>query len=215
MHLDSDDRGSPFFLSYARAWENSAGDPDEYVKTFFDDLSDNVGVLTGLPPDVPVGFMDQNMRGGMWWTDELMRAVGTCQVLVALLSAAYLKSRWCRMEWHAFSRRIAREREDRDAPLNQGCIIPVLWAPLPASLPAHISARQIFSPAREPNRRVPAQYRENGIFGLMRMGEPKNSYEITTWQLAKLIANIYHSQVLEQHEFKPDELHSSLAGDVA
>ena len=211
VHPDSH-YGSPFFLSYARAREGSAGDPDGYVKRFFDDLSDNVGVLISLPADIPVGFMDQKMRGGMWWTDELIRAVGTCQVLVALLSAAYLESQWCRMEWHAFSQRIVRGLAGRNASPNQGCIIPVLWAPLPSSLPGHISPRQIFSAAREPNRRVPAQYQENGIFGLMRMGEPKNSYEIVTWQLAKHIASIYHSQRAEPREFEIAELRSCLPG---
>jgi TIR domain-containing protein len=207
------DYGSPFFLSYARARENSSGDPDGYVRRFFYDLSGNVAALTSLPADLPVGFMDQNnMGGGMWWTPELMRAVGTCQVLVALLSASYLKSSWCRMEWHAFSKRVVREREGCTASPNQGCIIPVLWAPLPVALPEHISPVTIFKPDHEPSRRVPQQYGENGIFGLMRMRAPKNSYEIVTWQLAKLIARLYHSQLAVAREFDSAELRGCLSG---
>ena len=56
-----------------------------------------------------LGFMDQEMPGGMQWADELLHAAGTCQVLVALLSAPYLKSEWCGMEWHAFSQRTVTE----------------------------------------------------------------------------------------------------------
>jgi hypothetical protein len=104
------DYGSPFFLSYARAVKGPAmvgkvRDPDRYVKTFFQDLAENVGQLIALRADVPAGFMDQEIRGGVKWPDELMRVVGTCQVLVALLSPPYLESDWCGMEWHAFSQR--------------------------------------------------------------------------------------------------------------
>lgn len=214
MHSNGKD-GSPFFLSYARAEENSAGDHDGYVNEFFESLSGDVGVQINLPSDVPAGFMDQNMRGGVWWTPELTRALGTCQVLVALLSAAYLESRWCRMEWHAFTKRILQQREGRKVSPNQGCIIPVLWAPLPSPLPEHIKATTVFRPDREPNPRVPAQYRENGVFGLMRMQEPKNSCSIVSWHLAKQIASIYHSQLAVPREFELAELRSCLPGDVA
>ena len=95
-------------------------DPDEHVEEFFHDLAENVGQLISLRADVPAGFMDQEMRGGMQWTDELLHAVGTCQVLVALLSARYLKSDWCTMEWHAFSQRTVRRLEGTTPPPARG-----------------------------------------------------------------------------------------------
>jgi hypothetical protein len=169
-------------------------------------------VQVSLPPDVPEGFLDQTMRGGMEWTVELTRAVGTCQVLVALLSAPYLESQWCWSEWWAFEQRAVRSLPGKTAPPRSGCIIPVLWAPLRAALPGRISSRQIFSPDLEPDPKVPAQYEENGIFGLMRMGEPDNSYQIVAWQLSRLIADIYQSQLTEPREFDPVELRNCLPG---
>jgi len=212
---DYNEDGSPFFLSYARARENSAeaGDVDQYVETFFRDLAGNVSVLINLPAGVPTGFMDREMAGGEWWTDALMRAVGSCHILVALLSPGYLSSKWCRMEWHAFEQRQVRRLDRDDTTDLQGCIIPVRWAPFPFGLPAHIGPRLIFSPTSLPHPKVPGQYREDGIFGLMRMGEPKNFYEIVTWQLAKHIANIYYRQRTKPRQFKLAELQSCLPGD--
>lgn len=206
------DYESPFFLSYAHVRGDSAGDADGYVKKFFDDLSDNVEVQISLPADVPVGYMDQTMQGGEEWTSELMHALGTCQILVALLSARYLKSEWCSREWRAFAQRTVRKRPGISVLPSQGCIIPVLWAPLRSPLPGHIKSRQLFSPDREPDSRVPRQYRDNGVFGLMRMGAPNNSYEIVAWQLAKRIADIYHGQQVESREFDPADLRACLCG---
>jgi hypothetical protein len=47
------------------------------------------------------------------------------------------------------------------------------------------------------------------------MREPKNSYEIVTWHLAKHIASIYHSQLTVAREFKLADLRRCLPGDVA
>src|ERR1700722_16291108 len=68
-------RGDAVSPSYAHATE---------------DLAVNIRHLLSLPGAIPAGFMGQESRGSMYWTDELLHAVGTCQVLVALLSARYL-----------------------------------------------------------------------------------------------------------------------------
>jgi len=74
---DDDDYGSPFFLSYAHVTDGSAGagealDPDGLFSKFFHDLAGNVVHLIRPRADVPAGFMDRGMRGGMDWTDELL-----------------------------------------------------------------------------------------------------------------------------------------------
>src|SRR5260370_5905346 len=215
---DDDDYGSRFFLSYARTTEGSAGggevlDPDGYVEKFFHDLADNVGQLIYPRADVPAGFMDQDMPGGMQWPDQLLRAVGTCQVLVALLSARYLRSGWCRMEWHAFSQRAMPGVSGADAPPRQGCIIPVIWAPFHSTLPDHIKPVTIFSPTRDPEPSAPVYYQRNGVLGLMRMRRLRACYEIVTWQLALHIAHIYHSQRTEHRKFDVAELRKVLRDD--
>jgi hypothetical protein len=207
---DHFDECSPFFLSYARAAESPAAVPaaenaDHYVAKLFQDLSENVGQLIGLRLGVEAGFMDRQMRGGMQWHDELLHALGTCQVLVALISARYLRSPWCGKEWHAFTQREVRSRAGGKANPRQGCIIPVMWAPVSAELPAQIRRGLTFSPDLRPDPTVLGQYQENGIFGLLRMGQI-DSYDVVTWQLAMHISRVYYSQVVEIREFKPEEL---------
>jgi len=215
---DDDESGSPFFLSYAHVTEGSSGageapDPDGLVSRFFDDLTENVSQLICPRADVPVGFMDQGMRGGMEWPDELLHAVGTCQVLVALLSARYLQSQWCRMEWHAFSLRSVRREAGTGASPRQGCIVPVIWAPFYSALPEHIHRIEIFSPTRVAEQGVRGHYQGNGVVGLLRMNRLHESYEIVAWQLAMHIAHIYHSQRTEHRQFNETELREVLQED--
>ena len=202
---------TPFFLSYSRTGAQSAGrrnvrSSDQLVEQFYDDLCEDVAPLVHLPYGCDMGFMDTDgLPGGMNWHPELIHALGTCQVLVGLLSMGYLNSDWCGKEWHAFVRR-HKESTATGNP-NQGCIIPVRWAPLAGDVPAvvkdHVS---IFSPkATRLNPDLPQRYNAKGIFGLMQTGEENAVAEIV-WQLAQLIQKIYYGQRLEPREFEPNEL---------
>lgn len=155
--------------------------------------------------------MDVVTQGGTHWLDELLHAAGTCQVLIALVSAPYLSSEWCGREWCAFSRRTPRSVDGTAAALRQGHIIPVLWAPVHFELPPPVGAETIFSPAPTPKPGLPAEYKANGVYGLLRM-EQKDSYRIVVWQLARLIAKVYYSQVLESLEFKLEDLKNAFQG---
>ena len=216
---DYTEEGSPFFLSYARADASGVADsrpanprpdrkngrdPDHYVAEFFQDLSENVGQLIPLRVGVTAGFMDQEMSGGMKWSGALIHALGTCQILVALLSVRYLKSEWCGKEWHAFTLRQIGPRKGRSFNPQQGNIIPVIWAPLADELPEQVS-QLVFSPKRRPDPAALSQYRENGVFGLLRMNQ-RDSYDVFTWQLAMHIADVYHSQQVECREFGKNDL---------
>jgi TIR domain len=208
------DRHAPaFYLSYARSQSlPGVNTPDRLIESFFHDLSENVGQLISLPPDVPAGFMDRELRGGMRWSDELLHAIGTCQTLVPLLSARYFNSEWCGMEWYAFSQRTVRSAAEGDASNPRGCIIPVVWAPFHNDLPSPVATTLIFSPARNPEPRAPDQYQQNGILGLMRMGSSMQEYyEIVVWQLAMQISSLYHSQLAEPREFRIEDLRNSFA----
>jgi len=212
---DGDDGdGRLFFLSYARTVTGPVGvGPDRHVRVFFHDLMENIDQLVYLGAGEPTGFMDQEMRGGEKWPDELMHEAGTCQVLVALLSARYLKSKWCRREWHAFSQRAVHGRAGAAVSSRQGCIVPVLWAPFPDDLPEHIGTTQVFTPDSAPLPAALGHYLEYGIFGLLRMGYLKESYEIVTWQLAQHIVDIFNSQRTEAREFVLAELDAGSGDD--
>jgi TIR domain len=206
--------GSPFFLSYARTTdailESAPGyDPDQQVERFFRDLYVNISQLIYLPVGVDPGFMDRRMRGGINWTGELLQALGHCQILVPLLSPAYLNSEWCGMEFHAFSQRTPRPHSE-DSSAHQDCIIPVIWIPLQRqTLPPQITADIIFSP-ETPD--VAREYRADGIFGILRQHQ-ETTYDIIVWQLAKYIARVYNSHHLEPRDYKPEDLRNVFEGD--
>lgn len=207
---------TPFFVSYARARDRS-GNPgaghfsDQLTRQFFFDLSEDVGQLISRTTGADVGFMDMGTPGGTHWLDELLHAAGTCQVLVALVSAPYLSSEWCGKEWCAFSQRTPQPFPGASASPRQGHIIPVLWAPVPFALPAPVGAEMIFSPTGTPKPELPAEYKANGVYGLLRT-ERRDSYQIVVWELAKLISRVYHSQLLEPRKFKLEDLYDMFHG---
>jgi hypothetical protein len=194
----------PFFLSYAHAGQES----NEAAQRFYDELCGDLQPLVALPVGTSLGFFDtEGLRPAMRWRRELVAELGSCQVLVALLSVPYLRSEWCGKEWHAFT---LRERElvpSATFARNQGCIIPVRWAPIPFELPRQVSDEvQIFRPKSTKNQPdLPQRYDEEGIFGLLRQSE-REAFRDVVWDLAKCIQQIYYSQRLMPREFSQDEL---------
>jgi TIR domain len=193
-----------FFLSYARprgapGRNKPTQDSNREARLFFDDLSRYVNELIAWMPSADPGFMDTSMRGGDRWTDELLHALGTCQVFVALLSVSYLASEWCGMEWHAFSQR--RVITSRHAASRQTCLIPIVWAPVrEEQFPAPVQAVQRFSPHDMPDPDDRLRYHADGIYGLLAT-EQRVSYQRATWQLAQLIKEIHESHLVEPMQF--------------
>jgi hypothetical protein len=85
-----------FFLSYARD-ENH-----EYVKSFYEDLSDMIRTIAGIADKKPVGFIDSNMEFGGEWPEDLMRTLQRYRTMVCLFSPTYLNSESCGKEYHIF-----------------------------------------------------------------------------------------------------------------
>lgn len=208
-----DDSSKPrplFFLSYARSGIVPPGNgpllgSNGNVVRFFNDLSRCVVELVDRIPGADPGFMDRSIQGGRRWTDQLLRAVGNCQVFVALLSNAYVSSEWCGMEWDAFSRREVGTLEDGASP-DETCIIPVTWAPVSDKrLPTCVLAVQRFSPAELPNPVMEGKYEAEGIFGLLQLGLD-TCYSTVVWRLAQQIRTVYYSHTVEPCTFKRTEL---------
>ena len=140
----------PFFISYAHAGPDS----NNAAERFYHELRGDLQTLVGVPVGTSMGFFDaEGLRTGVRWRDELTDALGTCQVLVALLSVPYLDSAWCGKEWHAFN---LREREllpGANGFKNQGPIIPIRWAPIPFDLPPVVKDEaQFFKPQKRTER---------------------------------------------------------------
>ncbi|MGD0703755.1 MAG: toll/interleukin-1 receptor domain-containing protein [Trebonia sp.] len=198
----------PVFISYARAGAAS----DQAVGRFFNELRGNLQELIALPVGTDMAFLDsESLPPAARWQNELTDALGTCQVLVALLSVPYLESEWCGKEWHAFTLREREPLPGADKLRQQASIVPVRWAPIPFTLPAAVNDVQIFTPPgtkRQPD--LPRQYAEAGIFGLLRGGQEDAFHEVV-WDLSKRIQQIYYSQRLRPRLFVPDELRNALA----
>lgn len=196
-----------FFLSYARSGGSGSHTPqhelNQQVITFFNDLSENVAGLVSRRPGADPGFMDRTIRIGSQWTGELLQALGTCQVFVALLCGPYTTSQWCGMEWYAFSQRKVADGREYD---HQTAIIPAIWAPYPEELtPTAIRAVQRFSPSDLPNVDILGEYEKYGISGLMWM-KRDISYRGVVWRLAQHIADFHHSYSVEPRTLRQDEL---------
>jgi hypothetical protein len=190
--------GAPlFFLSYALpgAPRNSPSPPHELagnVLRLFDDLSTDVNELVGRAVGADPGFMDRIMGGGRRWTPELLRAAGTCQVFVPLISPTMVGSEWCAMEWDAFSRRTILNRQ-RGKPANETGIVPLTWSHTePDELPGVMSKIQRFYPGRLPNADVAALYQEEGVYGMLRLGH-EQGYRAVVWRLAQRVVEIHRS----------------------
>ncbi|MCG5465987.1 TIR-like protein FxsC [Micromonospora sp. MED01] len=190
----ADTRTPLFFVSYSRPQIRRAGNtPQEYLSRFFDDLSTHVSELVGLPTGVDPGFMDSSLGGGERWTPELLRAAGTCQVFIPLVSSSFISSTWCAMEWHAFARRQIEPRVPGSS-AHETAIVPVNWSPTTeASLPPSIRAIQRFSPTALPDdNTVARQYEQEGVYGLLTM-QREQAYRAVVWRLAQRVVAIHRA----------------------
>lgn len=212
---DADDPAAPvFFLSYWRPDPPDSGagpPPDRFVRRLFDDLAEDVDALIGSLPGRPPGYLDE--PGGPGRRRRLLRAAGTCEVFVALLSAPYLtRSGGCAREWDLFSRRRVTRREPA-AGVAGGPLVAVLWAPRPGPLPPRVGAVEPFVPARLPEG-VRAGYRADGLLGLLRTGK-ETEYQAVVWRLAQHVVRIRTACRVEPlHRDTEDGLRSSFDRDA-
>jgi hypothetical protein len=206
------DADSPLFLSYAHLSPES----DRLAERFYNELRDNLQTLIALPLSTDIGFFDKvKIRPAVHWDQELADALGTCQVLVALVSVPYLKREWCGKEWHAFKMRDPVPKPDANRSPNLGPIIPVRWTPVPSfKLPAEVGKVQFFTPTNTADQHELSDvYNEEGVFRLLRAGNEGAFGEIV-WQLAKCIQDIYYCQQLLSKEFAPSDLRNIFEDDA-
>jgi hypothetical protein len=194
-HTEPRDKVDPsapvFFLSYAHAPMRPGGQPTDQNRLFaefFEELSADVAQLVSLPPGSEpgyMGYMDRSIGTGKHWTPALLRAIGTCQVFVALLSAGYFASTWCSQEWYAFSQRSVT------GPPDSQNIAPVVWAPIyEKNIPLTVKKVQRFRPVNLIDPNIATHYEREGIYGLHKMS--KDFYSLLIWKLAQEIADMYY-----------------------
>ena len=86
-------RGRYFFLSYAHSppldgslEEDQPDPPNEWVRTFFRNLTDAVQLRASPSASLAPGFFDQQIPLGSDWKAVLSDALGTAEVFVPLFS---------------------------------------------------------------------------------------------------------------------------------
>jgi hypothetical protein len=193
-NFDVEPHAPLFFVSYART---RAAD---LILEFFRDLSNHVQELVGRTAGADPGFLDRSMAGGQRWAPEVLRAVGTCQVFVPLISPSLFESKWCAYEWDAFSQRKVLNRATR-APDLETAILPVIWS-LPDSTqePTVVRWIQRFSPSGLPDSTVASLYEREGIYGLRSLNMD-SAYRAVVWRLAQRIAGLYRSHFVTPMTF--------------
>jgi hypothetical protein len=115
-----------FFLSYAR--NDIEQRPTEF-EIFSKELEREVKLVTGCGVE---GFWDGKIEHGNAWQPRIEEALADCVVFVALVSPSYLRSEACTWERREFASKLG----DR---VGDGFLVPVIWIPSRAALPAEIA----------------------------------------------------------------------------
>jgi hypothetical protein len=188
-----------FFVSHATAYGNSRDvptiDPNSPFATFFRDLSQDVNQLVARRAGADPGFLDRGLRAGVDWEHEILAAVGTCQVFIALLSAPFALSDYCGREYDGFSRRRTFRRPGGNLMPSPNCILPVLWAPR-TPIPKVVRERQLFVPVPFRDLEFGQDYLREGVYGLY-MAEQRRPYRATVWRLAQEIQRLVQEYWVE------------------
>jgi hypothetical protein len=180
-----------FYLSYAHSpplagSRLDASTPDEWVREFFQDLSQAVNRRASPERGLAAGFIDLHVPSGQEWKETLVRALGEAEVFVPLYSPGYLSRSWPGREWACFAQRI--EADGIADPLRR--FTPVLWVPLPAGAePRGMRAALDLVPVGAPDGASIA-YRDNGLLAMRRLQPYRKWYYEITDELADRIVRL-------------------------
>jgi FxsC-like protein len=176
-------RASYFYLSYAHSPPlagTPAASPDQWVRAFFDDLTDAVRGMASGRHGIGPGFFDQEIPLGSDLRASLAHALSTAEVFVPLYSPGYFARSWPGREWASFERRMT-EAGMRN-PLER--YVPVLWIPLPPGEDALGLDQALALGAGEDG------YAENGLRALLRLRPYRASYARIVKRLAGHIVKL-------------------------
>jgi hypothetical protein len=214
-----DPRDPLFFVSYPHSGGRfpPSGRPkerDRHVARFFDDLSEHLVNLVPRGAGADPGFLDRQIQGGEEWHPEVLQALGTSNVFVALLSAPLFTSVWCGKEWYGFSKREVVGIGPHADP-HETAIVPVVWATLPteAAMPSAVTAVQRFVPGALPDPAVAEHYRRDGVYGLM-VTRQEDAYQMVVWRLAQRIAALCQSHEVAIRKFRPGDLSNAFQEEI-
>ncbi|RFC70579.1 toll/interleukin-1 receptor domain-containing protein [Streptomyces sp. AcE210] len=129
-----------FFTSYA-----NREDDQDHVAEFHEQLEQELRIKRGRNV-TSTGFLDRrSLQLGLTWREPMVEAIRSTRLLVALITADYFESEWCRREWAVMTERARRAgRSPGDEPV---AILPLFWVKPRGPLPKDLAAIQYSSPA--------------------------------------------------------------------
>jgi MinD-like ATPase involved in chromosome partitioning or flagellar assembly len=130
--------GYAFYVSFASL------DLDKYMERLIEDLSREVQLLLGQER-APVAFFDREpISPRDSWPGKVRDALGTAKTAICILSRAYTNSQFCGREFSVLSQR-AQVRSHSEPSHVRPAILPIVWLPLPSSLPEPLRNIQLRS----------------------------------------------------------------------
>lgn len=203
-----------FFVSHATAHDHDASgttEPNTVFAQFHQDLSRDLDQLVARRSGADAGFLDRGLRAGSNWEREILTAIGTCQVLVALVSKPFCESPWCGKEWDAFTRRRTVRRADGALMPDPQCALPVLWTvDQQQDYPAIVDRFQRFRPRPTSQTELDQIYLREGIYGMFRA--EKDAYRATVWRIAQEIKRLVTEYWVEPHVFDDSDALENVFG---
>jgi hypothetical protein len=118
------------FISYAHLDNETAiQGQNGWINDFHRALEVRVAQLLGRKPTV---WRDPKLTGNDLFADTIAEQLGQTAVLVTILSPRYIKSDWCRREFHSFCNTCAQSTSS--SPGTKSRVFKVVKTPLPDSL---------------------------------------------------------------------------------
>lgn len=165
-----------FFFSYAReTYKASSFAGENCLDQFFDDLSNQVALLTGEKIE-EVSYRDTNrLRISDDWGAELIEGMQNSAVLVCVLSPHYLRSLPCGREVGLFRERLAQLNGQPGGDKHR--IVPVFWVDeLRCHAAMHPHVKEFLETLQLTQRGLPEDYPRVGIMNLYGQGQRNSSF---------------------------------------
>ncbi|MEU6657761.1 toll/interleukin-1 receptor domain-containing protein [Streptomyces sp. NPDC046821] len=141
-----------FFTSYA-----NREDDQDHVAEFHERLEQELRIKRGRNLS-SAGFLDRrSLRLGLTWREPMVDAIRSTRLLVALITADYFESEWCRREWAVMMERA--RRAGRSPGQEPVAVLPLFWVkprgPLPRDLASiQYSSAELFGGNKAPDNLI-------------------------------------------------------------